>query len=115
DPTGKKTTRPQLTEKEVEENARTYQEQVFKVLDRTKTEVDFNARWLVPLGSVGMVRLAGRYTLARMLEREDFKARFAAQQPIFLHELLYPLAQGYDSVAMKADVELGGHDQIFNL
>jgi tyrosyl-tRNA synthetase len=115
DPTGKKSTRPQLTEEEVLENARTYQEQVWKVLDRERTEVDFNGRWLVPLGSVGMVRLAGRYTLARMLEREDFKTRFAAQQPIHLHELLYPLAQGYDSVVMKADVELGGHDQIFNL
>jgi tyrosyl-tRNA synthetase len=115
DPTGKKTTRPQLTEEEVQRNAKTYQDQVFKVLDRGKTEVDFNGRWLLPLGSVGIVRLAGRYTLARMLEREDFKARFASQQPIFLHELLYPLAQGYDSVAMKADVELGGHDQIFNL
>ena len=115
DPTGKKTTRPQLTEEEVQQNARTYQEQVWKVLDRERTEVDFNGRWLVPLGAVGMVRLAGRYTLARMLEREDFKVRFASQQPIHLHELLYPLAQGYDSVVMKADVELGGHDQIFNL
>jgi tyrosyl-tRNA synthetase len=115
DPTGKKTTRPQLTEDEVQANAKTYQEQVFKVLDRERTEVDFNGRWLVPLGSVGIVRLAGRYTLARMLEREDFKTRYASQQPIHLHELLYPLAQGYDSVAMKADVELGGQDQIFNL
>ena len=115
DPTGKKTTRPQLTEDEVMANARTYQEQVFKVLDRERTEVDFNGRWLVPLGAVGIVRLAGRYTLARIMEREDFKTRFAEGQPIHLHELLYPLAQGYDSVAMKADVELGGHDQIFNL
>ena len=115
DPTGKKTTRPQLTEEEVQRNALTYQEQVWKVLDRERTEVDFNGRWLVPLGAVGIVRLAGRYTLARMLEREDFKTRFASQQPIHLHELLYPLAQGYDSVVMKADVELGGHDQIFNL
>jgi tyrosyl-tRNA synthetase len=115
DPTGKKTTRPQLTEEEVQRNAETYQQQVFKVLDREKTEVDFNGRWLVPLGAVGIVRLAGRYTLARIMEREDFRTRFAAGQPIHLHELLYPLAQGYDSVAMKADVELGGHDQIFNL
>jgi tyrosyl-tRNA synthetase len=115
DPTGKKTARPQLSEEEVQANARTYQEQVWKVLDPARTEVVFNGNWLVPLGSVGMVRLAGRYTLARMLEREDFKTRFAAQQPIFLHELLYPLAQGYDSVVLKADVELGGHDQIFNL
>jgi len=115
DPTGKKTTRPQLTEEEVQANARTYQEQVYKVLDREKTEIDFNGRWLVPLGAVGIVRLAGRYTLARIMEREDFRTRFAEGQPIHLHELLYPLAQGYDSVAMKADVELGGHDQIFNL
>lgn len=115
DPTGKKSTRPQLTEEQVQENARTYQEQVWKVLDRQRTEVDFNGRWLIPLGSVGIVRLAGRYTLARMLEREDFKTRFANQQPIHLHELLYPLAQGYDSVVMKPDVELGGQDQIFNL
>ena len=115
DPTGKKTTRPQLTEEEVQQNARTYQEQVFKVLDREKTEVDFNGRWLIPLGAVGIVRLAGRYTLARIMEREDFKTRYAEGQPIHLHELLYPLAQGYDSVAMKADVELGGHDQILNL
>jgi tyrosyl-tRNA synthetase len=115
DPTGKKTTRPQLTEDEVMANARTYQEQVFKVLDREKTEVDFNGRWLVPLGAVGIVRLAGRYTLARIMEREDFRTRYAEGQPIHLHELLYPLAQGYDSVAMKPDVELGGHDQIFNL
>jgi tyrosyl-tRNA synthetase len=115
DPTGKNTTRPQLTEEEVQANARTYQEQVFKVLDRDKTEVDFNGRWLVPLGAVGIVRLAGRYTLARIMEREDFRSRYAEGQPIHLHELLYPLAQGYDSVAMKADVELGGHDQIFNL
>jgi tyrosyl-tRNA synthetase len=115
DPTGKKATRPQLTEEEVQDNARTYQEQVFKVLDRERTEVDFNGRWLVPLGAVGIVRLAGRYTLARIMEREDFKTRYAEGQPIHLHELLYPLAQGYDSVAMRADVELGGQDQIFNL
>jgi tyrosyl-tRNA synthetase len=115
DPTGKKTTRPQLTEEEVQRNAATYQEQVWKVLDRERTEVDFNGRWLVPLGAVGIVRLAGRYTLARIMEREDFKTRYATGQPIHLHELLYPLAQGYDSVVMKADVELGGHDQIFNL
>jgi tyrosyl-tRNA synthetase len=115
DPTGKKSTRPQLTEEEVQANARTYQEQVYRVLDRERTEVDFNGRWLVPLGSVGIVRLAGRYTLARIMEREDFRTRFASGQPIHLHELLYPLAQGYDSVVMKCDVELGGHDQIFNL
>ncbi|HVS01806.1 MAG TPA: tyrosine--tRNA ligase [Thermoanaerobaculia bacterium] len=115
DPTGKKATRPQLSEEEVAANARTYQQQVFRVLDRERTVVDFNARWLVPLGAVGIVRLAGRYTLARMMEREDFRTRFAENQPIHLHELLYPLAQGYDSIALRADVELGGHDQIFNL
>lgn len=115
DPTGKKTTRPQLTEEQVRENAETYQRQVFRVLDREKTVVDYNDRWLGALGSHGMIRLAGRYTLARMMEREDFRTRFQEGQPIHLHELLYPLAQAYDSVALKADVELGGHDQIFNL
>jgi tyrosyl-tRNA synthetase len=115
DPTGKKATRPQLSQAEVEANARTYQRQVWKVLDERQTVVDRNSRWLVALGSVGLVRLAGRYTLARMMEREDFRTRFEQNKPIHLHELLYPLAQGYDSVALKADVELGGHDQIFNL
>jgi tyrosyl-tRNA synthetase len=115
DPTGKKTTRPQLSPEEVEANARTYQRQVWKVLDERETVVDHNSRWLLALGSVGLVRLAGRYTLARMMEREDFRTRFEQNRPIHLHELLYPLAQGYDSVALKADVELGGHDQIFNL
>jgi tyrosyl-tRNA synthetase len=115
DPTGKKTTRPQLSPEEVEANAQTYQRQVWKVLDERETVVDHNSRWLLALGSVGLVRLAGRYTLARMMEREDFRTRFEQNRPIHLHELLYPLAQGYDSVALKADVELGGHDQIFNL
>ena len=115
DPTGKKTTRPQLSPEQVEANARTYQRQVWKVLDERETVVDHNSRWLVALGSVGLVRLAGRYTLARMMEREDFRTRFEQNRPIHLHELLYPLAQAYDSVALKADVELGGHDQIFNL
>jgi len=115
DPTGKKTTRPQLTPVEVEANARTYERQVFRVLDRAQTVIDNNYRWLGALGSVGMVRLAGRYTLARMMEREDFRTRFQEGQPIHLHELLYPLAQAYDSIALRADVELGGHDQIFNL
>ena len=115
DPTGKKTTRPQLTPEEVEANAQTYKRQVWKVLDERATVVDYNSRWLLALGSVGLVRLAGRYTLARMMEREDFRTRFEQQRPIHLHELLYPLAQGYDSVALAADVELGGHDQIFNL
>jgi tyrosyl-tRNA synthetase len=115
DPTGKKATRPQLTAEEVAANARTYQRQVFRVLDEGKTVVDDNDRWLGALGSHGMIRLAGRYTLARMMEREDFRTRFQEGRPIHLHELLYPLAQGYDSVVLKADVELGGHDQIFNL
>jgi tyrosyl-tRNA synthetase len=115
DPTGKKATRPQLTPDEVAANALTYQRQVFKVLDEKLTVIDYNSRWLKPLGAEGMIRLAGRYTLARMMEREDFRVRFEQKRPIHLHELLYPLAQGYDSVALKADVELGGHDQIFNL
>lgn len=115
DPTGKKATRPQLSEEEVEANARTYQSQVFHILDEQATVVDNNDRWLGQLGSHGMVRLAGRYTLARMMEREDFRTRFQEGRPIHLHELLYPLAQAYDSVVLKADVELGGHDQIFNL
>jgi tyrosyl-tRNA synthetase len=115
DPTGKKATRPQLTSEEVEANSLTYQRQVFHVLDKDETVIDDNNRWLGALGSHGLVRLAGRYTLARMMEREDFKVRFQEGRPIHLHELLYPLAQGYDSVFLKADVELGGHDQIFNL
>ena len=115
DPTGKNTTRPQLTREEVMENAHTYERQVFHILDREATVVDFNSRWLGKLGSDGIIRLAGRYTLARMMERDDFRTRFASNQPISLHELLYPLAQGYDSIALEADVELGGHDQIFNL
>ena len=115
DPTGKKATRPQLTQEEVEANAQTYKRQVFHILDEAETVVDDNDRWLGSLGSQGMIRLAGRYTLARMLEREDFKVRFQENRPIHLHELLYPLAQGYDSIALKADIELGGHDQIFNL
>ncbi len=115
DPTGKKTTRPQLDEAAVKANAETYQRQVFRVLDREKTVVDWNDRWLGQLGSHGIVRLAGRYTLARMMEREDFRTRYQENQPIHLHELLYPLVQGYDSVFLQADVELGGHDQIFNL
>jgi tyrosyl-tRNA synthetase len=115
DPTGKKATRPQLTSEEVQANSLTYQRQVFHVLDKEETVVDDNDRWLGALGSHGMIRLAGRYTLARMMEREDFKVRFQEGRPIHLHELLYPLAQAYDSVFLKADVELGGHDQIFNL
>lgn len=115
DPTGKKATRPPLTREEIEANAETYKKQVFKILDPQTTEVRFNREWLGALGSDGMVKLAAKYTLARILERDDFKKRFQAQQPIALHELLYPLAQAYDSVALKCDVELGGTDQLFNL
>jgi tyrosyl-tRNA synthetase len=115
DPTGKKATRPALTKEEVLANAETYQRQVYKILDRDKTEVRFNSEWLGTLGAEGMIRLAGKYTLARVLERDDFRKRFDARQPIALHELLYPLSQGYDSVALKADVEMGGTDQLFNL
>jgi tyrosyl-tRNA synthetase len=115
DPSGKKTTRPQLTREEIEENARTYTKQAFKILDAQKTVIEFNSRWLDALGSAGLVRLAARVTVARILERDDFQKRWTARQPIALHELLYPLAQGYDSVALKADVELGGTDQLFNL
>jgi tyrosyl-tRNA synthetase len=115
DPTGKKATRPALSREEIEANAETYRRQVFKLLDREKTEVRFNAEWLGALGSEGMIRLAAKYTLARILERDDFRKRFDAHQPIALHELLYPLAQAYDSVALQADVEMGGTDQLFNL
>lgn len=115
DPTGKNATRPPLTREQVIENARTYQEQVFKILDPERTEVCFNSTWMEALGSSGMIRLAAQHTVARMLERDDFSKRYAAQQPIAIHEFLYPLCQGYDSVAMKADVELGGTDQRFNL
>ena len=115
DPSGKKTTRPQLTREEIEANAETYTKQAFKILDAGKTIIEFNDRWLGALGSAGLVRLASRVTVARILERDDFQKRWKAQQPIALHELLYPLAQGYDSVALEADVELGGTDQLFNL
>jgi tyrosyl-tRNA synthetase len=115
DPTGKNATRPRLTREEIEANARTYEEQIYKILDPARTKVDFNSRWLIPLGSVGLVELASQYTVARMLERDDFSRRYRGGQPIAIHEFLYPLAQGYDSVAMKADVELGGTDQKFNL
>ena len=115
DPSGKKTTRPQLTREEIEENARTYTKQAFKILDAEKTVIEFNSKWLNALGAAGLVRLAARVTVARILERDDFQKRWNARQPIALHELLYPLAQGYDSVALRADVELGGTDQLFNL
>lgn len=115
DPTGKNTTRPPLTPEAVAENAKTYQEQVFKILDPDLTEVRFNSEWMNGMGSVGMIRLAATHTVARMLERDDFHKRYTSQQPIAIHEFLYPLIQGYDSVALKADVELGGTDQKFNL
>lgn len=115
DPTGKKTTRPALTRDEILANAETYRRQIFKILDPVTTEVRFNDEWLGKLGAAGMVKLAARYTLARILERDDFRKRYEAHQPIALHELLYPLAQAYDSVALEADVEMGGTDQLFNL
>ena len=115
DPTGRNKTRPPLTREEVLENAETYKEQVFKILDRDKTVLDFNSRWLDALSSQEWIRLCAKYTVARMLERDDFSKRIAAQRPISIHELLYPLAQAYDSVFLKADIELGGTDQKFNL
>ena len=115
DPTGRSLTRPQLTAEQVANHAETYKDQLFRILDRDRTVVDYNSRWLDKLGSSGIVRLAGRYTLARMMEREDFRSRFDSNRAISLHELLYPLVQAYDSIALEADVELGGHDQIFNL
>ncbi|MBE2897518.1 tyrosine--tRNA ligase [Pasteurellaceae bacterium 20609_3] len=115
DPTGKSATRPPLTREDVLRNAETYKEQIFKILDPAKTKVVFNSQWLGDLGTEGMIRLASSYTVARMLERDDFKKRFTNQQPIAIHEFIYPLLQGYDSVALEADVELGGTDQKFNL
>ena len=115
DPTGKSETRKVLTREDVLRNAETYKEQVFKILDPEKTKVVFNSSWLNELGCGGMIALASKYTVARMLERDDFHKRYTTQQPIAIHEFLYPLIQGYDSVAMKADVELGGTDQKFNL
>ena len=115
DPSGKKSTRPALTREQVLVNAETYRQQVFKILDPKTTEVRFNSEWLDKLGAEGMIRLAAKYTLARILERDDFRKRYDARQPIAMHELLYPLAQAYDSVALKADVEMGGTDQLFNL
>jgi len=115
DPTGRNVTRPPLSRDELDANAKTYTDQVFLILDRDRTEVAFNSKWLSALGSDGMIRLASRYTVARMLERDDFATRYREGQPIAVHEFLYPLAQGYDSVALHADVELGGTDQKFNL
>ncbi|WP_411849630.1 tyrosine--tRNA ligase [Stenotrophomonas sp. LGBM10] len=115
DPSGKNVTRKPLSKDDVLANARTYEDQVFKVLDRDRTEVRFNSEWFGKMGAADMIRLAGQHTVARMLERDDFAKRYAAQQSIALHEFLYPLVQGYDSVALEADVELGGTDQKFNL
>src|SRR6266704_1675417 len=115
DPTGRNVTRPPLTPDELAANARTYTDQVFLILDRERTEVAYNSKWLSALGADGMIRLAAKYTVARMLERDAFAKRYREGQPIAVHEFLYPLAQGYDSVALKADVELGGTDQKFNL
>ena len=115
DPSGRNVARPPLTPEEIQANAHTYESQVFKVLDRSRTRIDFNSRWLGKLTSTEMVKLSAHYTVARMLERDDFAKRYKAGQPISIHEFLYPLAQGYDSVAVRADVELGGTDQKFNL
>ncbi|MGB9429543.1 MAG: tyrosine--tRNA ligase [Gammaproteobacteria bacterium] len=115
DPSGKNVTRKPLTPEEIAGNAETYKAQIFKILDPDKTRIEFNSRWMEKLGAAGLVQLAARHTVARMLERDDFKKRFDSGQPIAIHEFLYPLAQGYDSVALKADVELGGTDQKFNL
>src|SRR5574343_219565 len=115
DPTGKNVTRPPLSREQIVENAKTYKEQVFKILDPEKTEICFNSAWFDTLGAAGMIKLAAQHTVARMLERDDFSKRYASGLPIAIHEFLYPLCQGYDSVAMRADVELGGTDQKFNL
>jgi tyrosyl-tRNA synthetase len=115
DPTGKNVTRPPLSEEDVKENAETYSEQVFKILDKAKTKIVFNSKWLDDLGASGIVKLASTHTVARMLERDDFAKRYKANQPISIHEFLYPLLQGYDSVALKSDIEIGGTDQKFNL
>lgn len=115
DPTGRSETRPALTKEQVQENAKTYQAQVFKILDPTKTKVVFNSEWFSKMGAEEVIRLCAKYTVARILERDDFKKRFEAGLPIAVHELIYPLFQAYDSVALRADVELGGTDQLFNL
>jgi tyrosyl-tRNA synthetase len=115
DPTGKNVTRKPLTEADIRANAKTYAEQVFKILDRSRTEVRFNSEWFEKMSSADMIRLAARHTVARMLERDDFEKRYQSGQPIAIHEFLYPLVQGYDSIALKADIEMGGTDQKFNL
>ena len=115
DPTGKNATRPRLSAEEIAANALTYQEQVFKILDPDRTIIDFNSRWFGKMNAAGIIELAAKHTVARMLERDDFEKRYKGGQPIAIHEFLYPLVQGYDSVALHADVELGGTDQKFNL
>ncbi len=115
DPSGKTATRPPLTPEKIQANAATYEEQIFKILDRDATRVEFNSNWMGSMDAAGLIKLAGRHTVARMLERDDFNKRYRSGQPISIHEFLYPLVQGYDSVALKADVELGGTDQKFNL
>ena len=115
DPSGRSATRKILTSEEIQENAKTYNDQVFRILDRAKTEIRFNSEWLGTLGFEGIIRLAQKFTVSQMLERDEFHTRFQNEQPIALHEVLYPLAMAYDSVALEADVELGGTDQKFNL
>ena len=115
DPTGRNATRPRLTPEEVQANARTYEQQIFRILDPAKTRIDFNSRWFGAMSAAGLIEIAARHTVARMLERDDFAKRYKSNQPIAIHEFLYPLVQGYDSVALQADVELGGTDQKFNL
>lgn len=115
DPTGKNITRPPLSDEEIKTNAATYQRQVFKILDPKKTSIKYNSEWLMPMNFIDVIHLAAKYSVARMIERDDFKKRLAAGRPISMHELLYPLMQGYDSVVMKPDIELGGSDQLFNL
>jgi len=115
DPSGNNSTRPPLGREEIDANAQTYEAQIFKILDPERTRIDFNSRWMSDMGAAGLIRLAAQHTVARMLERDDFSKRYSAGQPIAIHELLYPLVQGYDSVALRADVELGGTDQKFNL
>ncbi len=115
DPSGKNATRPPLSPEDIAENAKTYEAQIFKILDPERTRVEFNSRWMGDMDAAGLIRLASHHTVARMLERDDFNKRYSAGQPISIHEFLYPIVQGYDSVALKADVELGGTDQKFNL
>ena len=115
DPSGKNVTRPPLSSEEIRANAATYEKQIFKILDEKKTRIEFNSSWMDKMDAAGLIKLAARHTVARMLERDDFNKRYTDGQPISIHEFLYPLVQGYDSVALQADVELGGTDQTFNL